>query len=336
MKRHTLVFALLFSCTSKPSGAEIPDFEEACKESLSCECLYHNNQYDSVEECVILSRTEYASYVAIAKEANLILNTDCLLAEIPHFNSFGCQTWSQIEKENPSHVPTYYCHNTCQYAFGDVPEYGSCIQFNYQVSNCEKGLICSHGICLNPCLKSNENEPCSDYKDCNEELYCAEDLHSGELKCFPNKKIGEECTILSPEKCTSEAFCYDGFCLARAKFGEFCDIASPAVNYLPCIDNLFCNPKTSTCSEPLQLGDPCINSFDCPWNATCTNETCVPLQSEGESCTEDWECTVETWCNNGKCDNPKSNGSSCISDIECEFICREGFCAPEEPLVCMN
>jgi len=155
-----------------------------------------------------------------------------------------CVAGGQCETRSCSYNPSG-C-GVCEACGGAVCEpgamcvHGACVEMPDQlgeacVDNCYGGLLCRDGICVE---RSAAGEPCSEYNDCGQGLFCVCDL------CIPIEGVGE---------------------------GEGCDIVATGQW---CMRGLWCNSKM-ICERSLDDGSPCVDSDSCLFPASCENGVCT-------------------------------------------------------------
>lgn len=174
-----------------------------------------------------------------------------------------------------------------------------------------------------------ENEPCTDYDSCREDLACVEN------KCTKRSaNVGEPCGVRSGYPfCRGENFCRQGppvggvrppgTCQVRSGVGGTCvgnisclpslrcstvittgtcqlkaALGQSCVAYDDCEDGLFCNGRSQKCERlPTDGGDcssmgsfyRCATNFFCEFSAT-QEDTCLPRRATGEPCSYDGVC----------------------------------------------
>jgi hypothetical protein len=155
-------------------------------------------------------------------------------------------------------------------------------------SDCFENLICSNGICDDPCA----NVYCEEFKKCvvvrhNPTCVCKFGFvvnENGELACAIDKK---EC--FNDDDCESNLACYSGKCknpcMVMPNATSPCppDKSCSVQNHKPvCICLEDCNPTVSIC----------LRDSGCPEGLACRNYQCVnPCTSA--LCAEDSPCYVE-------------------------------------------
>jgi hypothetical protein len=141
--------------------------------------------------------------------------------------------------------------------------------------------------------------------------------------------VGEECNPQAGSlECEPGLRCIDfgyvGICAHSSDVGEFC------LSDAACLEGLFCDFDTGTCSEGAPVGAPC--SFEDPLNPlpgtevdrcaaelSCDPATlrCVDYCAPGALCGSDLDCPETYVCAIGRCRLPGEEGDPCQRPEDC-------------------
>lgn len=191
----------------------------------------------------------------------------------------------------------------CGGTSGQLCEYGSGCEDNYDCldTNCVLGYC--GGICLEEC---ETGAPCENNDDCLSGMctnnICESGNHEDGIKNAG--ETGVDCGGTSGTPCNE---------------GEGCAVESDCVSEFPC-ENGFCG---GVCLEDCESGAPCETSDACDSGVcntgACADATCDDGQRNGAEA--DVDCGRE-------CDVPCASGSACNSVFDCTSgtACIQGYC----------
>lgn len=285
--RSFLAVSLLLAFTG--CGEDTRDFASAaCDLHFSCGCMPEN--FTNVDACIANVNAQFAKLDDAAKE---LASANGLTFD---------QTCVDCERQVPADVSCNYeppetskCV-ACANIHGDQPLGAGCKETG-AYSNCARDLVCSNGLCLDPCqrLAAGDNcvggtsiarcadglfcdaentkqcqkaggvgSPCPTGDGCNEATYCADDK-----TCQPPPKAGEPCGL--GVVCAEALYCAgDNICTKVPGDGEPCTVL--------CDEYLVC--EAGACKPGPGLGEPCpMGGGDCGPGTYCEVDTCVAEQA---------------------------------------------------------
>lgn len=177
-------------------------------------------------------------------------------------------------------LPRIGCDNFCRLYHGTLwegqpcemlPDFDGgrdCAQGLMCLDDCGPGLVCSGGVCTDPCRVTPplEGQPCG--PDCGPGLYCEpspDEEGAGICRTLP--AAGQPCT---PENA--------------------------------CVPEAWCDTRTdpAVCVASSELGEPCTGHLQCR-SGHCPDGRCRQRLSEGEACTGNLRCDQGLACVDGVC-----------------------------------
>ncbi|MGB1698865.1 MAG: hypothetical protein ACPHRO_02850 [Nannocystaceae bacterium] len=257
--------------------------DNICSLIFSCSCEDVDPDYTQVA-CV---ETRTQAYEVAAAEAEI----DGLSFDGACGEEFVSELVDQACTSPVADQGDETCERPCKLYYGPMKAGESCEYGTSGLDNCKQGLICSSGLCEDPC----------------DEVLPAE--------------IGELCFAV---QCVDGAWCdtsepYAPVCQARPGFGQPCADTNPDpdVTNLLCADNLYCDevtdPMNPVCAAFPDVGEECLDpGFDCAEGAYCdptlTPAVCVDIPGRGEACT--FVCEEGSFCDTDYC----PPGANCDGD----------------------
>jgi len=185
-----------------------------------------------------------------------------------------------------------------------------------ETERCEPGLVC------NPTNLSCSGRTCDLGTTCTSDLQCPADLYCIEGSCLPPRAGGEPCT--SSAHCVS-TYC-SGVCSEPNQPNDsFCVVHGECASG-------WCMWTSQTCSDPPDVGDPCVSTTDCAegyCNTALEVPVCAAYAGDGDPCVTVADCDPELLlqCIDATC-RKLANGETCYSSIHCESeLCYLGYCA---------
>lgn len=229
-----VAFAGLITCGGDDEGitsdnVRVVVAETLCAHADECTC---GSDYDECRSDLI---SLYADIQRTAEMADLKLDPDCVQTNLDLFTADCSEAPPQVACDEAQ----------CNYWYGTVKKGEACEQVTAYASECEQGLDCVAGKCIDWCSDEPETagqgETCSVDGDrialCDAGLAC-DDLDTG--TCLPRPAIGEQCVSFS---CESGAYCdFDSnVCMAQVGEGESCSTAVEC-DTLSCVEGV-CGPR---------------------------------------------------------------------------------------------
>jgi hypothetical protein len=330
-----------------------------CEQMAECGCAGASD----VDACVETSDAIWASRLLAGEQRGLVLDEACLVDNLVALETAACRWPSTV------YAGEHLCERYCGVFHGDRPAGASCDGYDAVVSDCAAGLMCSAGVCVEPCgpltgLSVGQYcvaEGSGPFEDCTEAAYCdwqtttcqtyatagesCQSINCGPgLGCDWQTQIcvsapteGESCLAVPCADSLQCSYENDGTarCRARGLAGESC-------TNVACAEGLVCNGVT--CEGPPGPGQPCP-SGQCSDGAVCDWDInlCRARPSLGESCLFG-QCADDLWCDSGTdpagvCVSRKLNGEACTGHSQCaDAYCPRGYCEarPAEGEDCTN
>ncbi|MCA9639942.1 MAG: hypothetical protein H6718_33145 [Polyangiaceae bacterium] len=177
-----------------------------CGGFYKCDCP-PSPVYDFADqaECEALFTTSVADSQDASRNEGLTFDAECAAKRVNSFAGNVCvdELWD-------------YTHcGVCQIYHGDIPRGGSCTD-----NECDRGLECFDGVCLDPCDRIAEGDSCVDtVNKCEAGLFC-EGGTSGYGTCVTGRGEGASCDDFTP--CGADYGCQNGTCVKAALPGESC------------------------------------------------------------------------------------------------------------------
>lgn len=305
-------------------------FADVCTRMFACDCREY--PYKDLSECQDRQAIEFAGLAASAEAAGLAVDTDCLLSRFT-VSQFECRTGSDVYGGEDDPACWY-----CSVVHGDVALAQPCTEYE-AFDDCAAGLVCSHGLCVDPCAPLQIGDPCDASGDswlahCDEGLQC-----DGETdRCVALPRVGEACD----GHCADGLYCDDDdVCRRQPGNGDPC----PDYN---CAEGLGCNfdaeAGEDVCRPVVGVGQPCdarecADELDCVTDPVTLEETCQPDPGPGEPCRWGF-CARGAYCDDltDVCKAMPGLGEACVDrypgcadKLECS---EDSVCEPESPLVC--
>jgi len=331
--------------TESDSGGEPSDTEDVIAALAATQCSF-------VEECGCVNRatgetcnsevaTLWQTRLAEGEARELTFDPTCLQQTLARMEQQECR----FNDSSLGHV----CESFCAAYSGDLPLGAACTSNDPQVSDCAPGLVCSSGLCEEPCnvlTGITEGATCrtgemgEQFEDCAGSLYCdwetalctrggqdgesCEDdrcgdgldcVREGDVRvCRPYAIEGETCGSLG---CASGLWCdYDiNQCRGPAQLDETCGLVQ-------CDVGLVCGFSEQRCVIAPPVGAECLSS-QCEPGAVCNQSeyVCVSVPGEGQPCVSG-VCANGLWCDEGSgdglCRAPLTNGEACGGHAQCE------------------
>jgi len=174
--------------------------------------------------------------------------------------------------------------------------------------------------------RARAGERCSftDGTSCEQGLRCQVDEDAGQSNVtgtcvtIARANVGEPCSNDSNDArgCAAGLSCRSGVCLAPAKLGQSCEVASCGVG-------TYCAPSTKICTAAPKAGDPCV-ARQCGGGHACVNDFCVAVSYAGSEAPCDGRAVQ---CSEGACQFDLRNPDAGIGDArmgKCPRVIAEG------------
>jgi hypothetical protein len=280
-----------------------------CAAQSECTCA-------GADECSSSASDTWRARAVAGHDRGLVYDDACVAAIGDAVDAAACD-----EAESGVAHP---CHEYCAVFHGERGIDETCERFDALVSDCEQGLLCEAGRCVEACSILSglqPGQPCRDPDTFQELGTCAEGLFCDDAgRCAVPPPVGSACEEY-PDPCGPDAWCHweTQMCTALPREGESCD-ESP-----DCAQGLACRYSddygSSRCVAPGEAGDDCRDR-PCGEGLWCDNsDVCRSPGELGESC-DDFNCREGLVCNpdlGWQCDEPPAVGQSCD-----QGVCAEG------------
>lgn len=294
------------------STGEIPfeDFERAYKEAG---CSFSARCGESPDETTCLARATSSSWSWFSPDVTAAIRAGYVTYNARHAKACidALAATPCLRTDAESKKVDQLCSGITE---GTVRSGGICRIAEECVSQVCDGSSC-YGTCKGdapPIVQACLGGSCTSERGCGDNMYCDE-----ERRCVALKGEGDDCTTFDDNSfaCQPGLACVwgshvDAECVRIPSLGQacvfgMCDLATT------------CDPTTSTCQPPRQLGEACAAKNQCVWDHFCdpNTGTCTKRPSVGQA------CTLDSWCSGGACDldtqkcvEVKPNGPKCRWD----------------------
>jgi hypothetical protein len=319
-----------------------------CERADACDCA----GLVGSDDCVEADTATWEARIAAGEARELTRDDACITANLATLETAAC-LWPSAVLEGGEHLCTQYC----AVYHGDRGMGESCEAYDSLVSDCDRGLLCDGGACVDPCARLTGlalgqtcgAETSGPFEDCASGGYCDFDTHA----CAALAQAGESC---SDQSCADGLFCdWDSLtCVTGGDVGDscagtgycredlYCDysdavptcrargLAGQSCSTVPCAADLVCDG--SVCGEPPPVGQACL-SGTCEEGAQCDWEVnvCRALPTVGDPCPFG-ACANGSWCDTatvpeGVCSSLVIEGEACTGHAQCESgYCPRGYC----------
>jgi hypothetical protein len=201
-------------------------------------------------------------------DSGLSYDAACAMGALALYEDLGCGTIDDVVEDADC--------NGCKVWYGPKQRGDACSTLEESFfDDCDQGLICVEGTCVDPCETADEGEPCLGVS-CGDGLVCRTsfdpDTEEVSSECVPAARLGESCMELSCEdelECDGETF----ECVAPPAEGEPCEWV--------CAGDNWCDTSSpdgeGVCRAPQPDGTACIADDECS-SGECDDEseTCAP------------------------------------------------------------
>lgn len=299
-----------------------------CESTQQCACEVTVAQ----SGCEPTLTDEWRARLVAGEARDLTYDPACLDTIEAGIDGAVC-AWPPADDRHP-------CNDFCQLFHGTKDRGERCDRFDDLVSDCEQGLLCDAGRCVDPCAALSglqAGERCRDAATFTELDRCADGLAciGDEGRCTVAPQAGEPCL---QGACATDSYCdYNGSsatCRLRVGEGADCDYAQCEVGLSCSYTENGSGVYQARCARRGQLGDPCSDT-GCDTGLSCGFDgRCRTLGDIGSSCDE-VGCREGLLCDygdgNGTCAAPPPAGEPCLSG-ECA---RGAFCDPTDFTLCI-
>ena len=340
--------------TEGASGPEA-DLQEMvqtlCEHAQACVC---NDVVHGEDGCESTQRELWQDRLRQATEAGLSYAPDCVEQRAETLGQVGCAF--------PATDGVDLCSSFCSPFVGERTMGQSCTAIDAVISDCAQGLVCSEGVCSEPCQvltglplgATCMTDEGMQFDECVQGTFCSWETRS----CQGLPELGQPCF----EGRCAEGWCsYDGampVCQPAAGPGEPCQ-------NIGCQPGLVCSWSANdqpVCLEPGDAGEPCAD-WQCKSGLLCSSQMlCIAPPGEGETCVSgqcqegllcDWDlqrcvsppqgegqpcpqgvCGSDLWCDQsqvpeGQCLPVLPLAAACTGHRQCDSgYCPRGYCLP--------
>ncbi len=319
-----------------------------CAAQAECTCA-------GADECAAVEADTWRARAIAAREDELVYDGECVDAIAEAVETAAC--------DEVTTGVAHPCHEYCAVFHGEREIGESCDRFDELVSDCEQGLVCDAGRCVEACSVLSglrPGQPCRDPDTFQELGTCADGLFCDDAgRCAIPPALGTPC--VEYDECGPDAWCHwdTNTCTALPTEGESCDESPQCAEGLacrysddygssrcvtpgeagddcrdrPCGEDLWCD-GTDVCRPPGEVGDSC-DYVNCREGLVCDSDLgwhCAEPPSIGQSC-DQGVCADGAWCDfmtdpaAPTCVAAAANGEACTGHSRCTSgYCPAGFC----------
>jgi len=303
-----LIYAFSAGCeggteSPPPPKVEVSSVAEeleaaVCDVVFGCECAY-GRQFDTPGECSTWASEQQALAEQLTAQPGMEWDPTCVGWYVRAFEELECGSQELLSTDFNGDG----CNQACSPIHGQVPVGGSCV-FDSGFSNCDRGLICPNGQCVDPCGGAGEGEICDGgFARCGDGLYCGFLEAELESRCLPRRAEGAECQV---DECAEGLSC----------------VSDPADPTLPRL-----------CQTLAELGGACMGHGECD-SGYCPAGFCDVLPGDGGDCRGTGVCAEGFFCDGETCGALKQPGDPCTNSCGGGLECLDSVCAQTDSYVC--
>lgn len=268
-----------------------------CDLAFDCECTF-GRQFETRGECSDWATVQQAEADRLMQQYDLTWEPTCLGWYVQAFQELECAS-QELFTNDPDGDG---CSASCSPLHGTKQIGQACQQIENRFSDCDNGLRCDQGVCVELCPEPlGAGEICNG-GTCGEGLYCD---FSGEIDalCRPKARDGDDCT---------QAECAEG---------------------LRCIAPDPMDLTVLSCAPLATMAEPCMGHDQCD-TGYCPAGFCDLLPVEGGDCRGTLACAEGFFCIDDVCAVAKERGDACTTACGGGLDCVDGVCLGANAAVC--
>ena len=239
--------------------------DEVCAQQAHCGC----DMPLTADDCRMALEQAFMMFIMPSQDAGLTYDAECGGEAVGLYDEIGCKT---IEDA----LDTGACR-PCKLYYGSKGAGQACTKLQDMVyDDCGPGLVCDGMVCVDPCSRAGEGEPCLGRR-CADGLVCNASVDMMGMimsACERVAALGESCAELS---CDEKLVCDDTMKCARPP-----GVGEPCVGF--CDETAWCDtagadPMQWVCRAPKADGEACMGGNECA-STSCDDMTmtCAPVE----------------------------------------------------------